>query len=358
MKWLRSNTNLVLISVLALAIYLGFEPLFQVAPSGISREVLVAAIGAIFVLFTTVVVLRAQTEMQNQLMKDQNELQLKQTLNISQFSQKLKIYEQAFAVTRSCIQNGKITAENLVEMQFVIHELLTFASLAATKSMLKIVQEINNISDKIPEQTDDNESDEKFYPLSDDDQKRLTGMLLSFDVAARSDIYETKPTIDNQQDVELLKNDIQESLGRIATERERLKTKILQDFDEYFDENQRSKPTDDGRLALEHLREIAEAFEPQLSLRITRTFIALYNPASDTKRSVVMRVTRVTSSNMVLLTPNHHDEQTRIRILEKAKEKGYETKDYPNYKNAEINVPLKFRDKDVLDLLRISFEAM
>ena len=81
MNWLKSNTNLVLIFILALAIYLGFEPLFQLAPSGISREVLVAALGAIFVLFTTVVVLRAQTEMQNQLMREQNELQLKHIPN-------------------------------------------------------------------------------------------------------------------------------------------------------------------------------------------------------------------------------------------------------------------------------------
>ena len=183
-------------------------------------------------------VLRAQTEMQNQLMREQNELQLKQTLNASQFTQKLKIYEQAFKVTRSCIQNGKITAENLVEMQFVIHELLTFASLTATKSMLKIVQEINTIANKIPEQLDDNELEEKFYPLSNEDQNKLNEMLLAFDFAARSDIYETKTTSDKHQNVEELKKAIQESLGRITEERDRLKPKEpLNDFDEYFEEN-------------------------------------------------------------------------------------------------------------------------
>ncbi|MBL6808973.1 MAG: hypothetical protein ISQ57_00340, partial [Litoricola sp.] len=63
---------LVLAASTAAIVFIGFKPLFDLAPDGISKEVLVAGIGALFVTIVTLVLLKNQTENQTKLLQEQS----------------------------------------------------------------------------------------------------------------------------------------------------------------------------------------------------------------------------------------------------------------------------------------------
>ena len=64
MKWkigqLLSKNSIILLIALAVIVFVGFKPLFEYAPEGISKELLVAGFGAIFVTLISLFLLEQQ----------------------------------------------------------------------------------------------------------------------------------------------------------------------------------------------------------------------------------------------------------------------------------------------------------
>ena len=49
----KGKRTLIAISIIAVAVYIGFEPLFEFVPSGVAQSVIGASFGAIFVIILT-----------------------------------------------------------------------------------------------------------------------------------------------------------------------------------------------------------------------------------------------------------------------------------------------------------------
>ena len=58
----KGKRTLIAISIIAVAVYIGFEPLFEFVPSGVAQSVVGASFGAIFVIILTMYLLNKQTE--------------------------------------------------------------------------------------------------------------------------------------------------------------------------------------------------------------------------------------------------------------------------------------------------------
>ena len=171
MNNLKKNGLLIVITTIALAMYFGFQPLFESTPGGIARELLVAALGAIFVLFTTVVVINQQADKQQELEKSDK-----------LFERKLAVYSDAFDQAKRCIENQEISEADLVELRFIAHRLVTFVGIKSARIMIEIINFSNSLL------TNQADGDEANYKLTRQDHHRLNELLLKFDLEARKDI--------------------------------------------------------------------------------------------------------------------------------------------------------------------------
>ena len=62
----KGKRTLIAISIIAVAVYIGFEPLFEFVPSGVAQSVIGASFGAIFVIILTMYLLNKQTEIEQE----------------------------------------------------------------------------------------------------------------------------------------------------------------------------------------------------------------------------------------------------------------------------------------------------
>ena len=167
----KNNQLLIVIITITLAMYFGFQPLFESTPGGIAREILVAAMGAIFVLFTTVVVINQQADRQQELEKSDK-----------LFERKLAVYSAAFDQMKKSIENQEISETDIVELRFIAHRLVTFVGIESASIVIEIIGHLNQL---LANQLD---GDEGNYKLTSRDHHDLNGYLLKFDFQARKDI--------------------------------------------------------------------------------------------------------------------------------------------------------------------------
>jgi len=157
------NSSLILIIIaISIGMYFGFKPLFTNTPEGVVRELLVASLGAIFVLFTTVIVLNQQADRQIELEKSDK-----------LFEKKLQVYSDVFDQTKQCIENEEFTEKDLIELRFIAHKLITFVGFESAQSMVNIIKFATNLLKNSSESNTDN------YKLSQDDQIKFNEAIVA-----------------------------------------------------------------------------------------------------------------------------------------------------------------------------------
>lgn len=191
-KDLKKFRNYILLFMTSVFLFVGFKPLFDIAPAGISREILVAGIGALFVTFITLVLLEKQTETQSQLLdkqaKDQRELldkqakdQADQSKNDYLYKSRADVYKASITAVQEMIKDNKLTIINMNELPF---KLLNIQMLEGDKSdaathFASVVECLNSIYEG--KQQED-------VMLHEEDKVRLIGVMAVFANSCRSDL--------------------------------------------------------------------------------------------------------------------------------------------------------------------------
>ena len=62
----QGKRTLIAISIIAVSVYIGFEPLIRFTPDGVAKSVVSASFGAIFVIILTMYLLNKQTEIEQE----------------------------------------------------------------------------------------------------------------------------------------------------------------------------------------------------------------------------------------------------------------------------------------------------
>ena len=62
----KGSRTLISIAVIAVAVYIGFEPLISNVPDGVAKSVISSSFGAIFVIILTMYLLNKQTEIEQE----------------------------------------------------------------------------------------------------------------------------------------------------------------------------------------------------------------------------------------------------------------------------------------------------
>lgn len=177
--WKHTLTLSLIISIL---VFLGFRPLFELTPSGISKEILVAGIGALFVTLITLILLERQAETQKDLLRQQYEAQEKQKQSEYLYTRKIDQYNQAMQKLHMILGNGAVSIQDLDEGQFALSNLQLFGNVDACKSYQRVVEKMVEIH------TDEQDSGDNSRHLDEGEKKDLFNLICAFTNACRIDM--------------------------------------------------------------------------------------------------------------------------------------------------------------------------
>ena len=180
--------NYVLLVITSAILFIGFKPLFEFAPEGISREILVAGVGALFVTFITLILLEKQTETQSRLLDkqaaDQRHLldrQADQSKSDYLYKSRADIYKASITSVQEMIKDNKLTLANMNELPY---QLLTIQMLegddsSAASQFSEVVACLNTLY----------ESEEHENVVLDNlDKRKLVAVMAAFANSCRTDL--------------------------------------------------------------------------------------------------------------------------------------------------------------------------
>ena len=178
--WKHTLTLSLIISIL---VFLGFRPLFELTPSGISKEILVAGIGALFVTLITLILLERQAETQKDLLRQQQEAQEKQRQSEHLYIRKIDQYTASIEQLREILGNGQVSIEDLDRGRFALVNLQLFGHIEACEHYQEILEKMLEFH------SSDRDGDYESRELSDDEKSTLFELLCDFSNACRKDLH-------------------------------------------------------------------------------------------------------------------------------------------------------------------------
>ena len=133
----KGVTTLIAISIIGVAVYLGFDPLFDRVGGGVAGAVVGASFGAIFVIVLTMYLLNKQTEIEQESKKGERV-----------FDEKVILYKEILITTENMIEDGVITADEVTKLPFTLMKLQMLGGDEAIASYQKVYSKINAVFGK------------------------------------------------------------------------------------------------------------------------------------------------------------------------------------------------------------------
>ena len=130
----KGSRNLISIAVIAIAVYIGFEPLIANVPDGVAKSVISSSFGAIFVIILTMYLLNKQTEIEQESKKSERV-----------FDEKVRLFREIMDITRDMLIDGKISKEEVNKLPFPLIRLQMLANDETIKSFSIVNQRLNKI---------------------------------------------------------------------------------------------------------------------------------------------------------------------------------------------------------------------
>lgn len=172
----RGNRNILILAVIAISIYIGFEPLIELVPEGVARSVVSSSFGAIFVIILTMYLLNKQTEIEQESKRSERV-----------FDEKVKLYQQIMDIMRDMLLDSKISNEEINRLPFPVVKLQMIGGDAVIHAFMSV----NNKLNAIYAASDDDE-----VAISEDDRNSLFKLLLQFAGECRSDLSISEEKLD------------------------------------------------------------------------------------------------------------------------------------------------------------------
>lgn len=130
----KGKQTLIAISVIAVAVYIGFEPLFEFVPSGVAQSVVGASFGAIFVIILTMYLLNKQTEIEQESKRGERV-----------FDEKVQLYQGMLNAVGEMLMDGKISKEEINKLPFPLIRLSMLGRDETIEAFRDVNKELNDI---------------------------------------------------------------------------------------------------------------------------------------------------------------------------------------------------------------------
>ena len=166
----KGTNTLIALVVIAVAVYLGFTPLYNLISGGVAGAVVGASFGAIFVIILTMYLLNKQTEIEQESKRGEKV-----------FEEKMKIYWDIFESIQIMLEDGRISKDDeMQKLPFVMLKLVAIGNDKVIEAFQKVYNSINNVFNEKPE------DDEVI--IEDDERKKIMELLGKFANECRVDL--------------------------------------------------------------------------------------------------------------------------------------------------------------------------
>jgi hypothetical protein len=174
----KGYKTLFAIAVIAVAVYIGFEPLMRFVPDGVAKSVVSSSFGAIFVIILTMYLLNKQTEIEQESKKSERV-----------FDEKVKLYQTILDITRDMLMDGKITDKEINRLPF---PLIRLAMLGGDDA-INAFKEVNNKLNEIYSSEDGDE-----ITIKVEDKDSIYQLLTKFAGTCRKDLGISEDAVDEK----------------------------------------------------------------------------------------------------------------------------------------------------------------
>ena len=136
----KGINTLIALAVIAIAVYIGFTPLYKLIGGGVPGAVIGSSFGAIFVIILTMYLLNKQTEIEQESKRGEKV-----------FEEKMKIYWDIFESIQSMLEDGKISKEDeMQKLPFVMLKLIAIGNDTVIAAFQKVYDSINHVFNEKP----------------------------------------------------------------------------------------------------------------------------------------------------------------------------------------------------------------
>ena len=167
----KGTKTLVALAVIAVAVYIGFTPLYElITPNGgVAGAVVGSSFGAIFVIILTMYLLNKQTEIEQESKRGEKI-----------FEQKMIIYWKVFDDTEAMLKDGQISKEDeMQKLPFVMMKLIAIGDDEVIKAYQEVYKAITEVFDG---------SKEDKAKINNDASQKIMSLLGNFANECRVDL--------------------------------------------------------------------------------------------------------------------------------------------------------------------------
>jgi len=164
----QGKRTLIAISIIAVSVYIGFEPLIRFTPDGVAKSVVSASFGAIFVIILTMYLLNKQTEIEQESKKSERV-----------FEEKVQLYQSMLNTVGEMLMDGKISKEEINKLPFPLIRL----SMLGRDETIEAFKDVNKKLNEIYSSKDDDD-----VVLRDEEKQSVYQLLAKFASKCRLDL--------------------------------------------------------------------------------------------------------------------------------------------------------------------------
>jgi hypothetical protein len=174
----KSLRNVFVLAIIAVSVYIGFEPLIALVPDGVSKAVISSSFGAIFVIILTMYLLNKQTEIEQESKRSEK-----------LFDERIKLFQVILEVTEEMLKDGYISSKEIKRLPFPYIRLCMLCDEKPIEAFRTIFDKLNAIYAS---------SDNEEVKINDAEEKELIKMLFTFSVECRINLQVSSSRLDEK----------------------------------------------------------------------------------------------------------------------------------------------------------------
>ena len=209
----KGMNTLIALAVIAVAVYVGFTPLYTLIGGGVAGAVVGSSFGAIFVIILTMYLLNKQTEIEQESKKSERV-----------FDEKVKIYKQILETTKEMVEDGKISYGEISKLPFLMMELQMLGGDEAISTYEKVFSTLNEIY---------GEEEDEVVAINDQRKSEIYKKMSEFSRSCRVDLGVTDRAI-NQDVFNKITGAIETTSKVTAKRRTSANTNYADNAEEFF----------------------------------------------------------------------------------------------------------------------------
>ena len=174
---IKGAKTLIALVIIAISVYLGFTPLFELVPDGVAKAVVGSSFGAIFVIILTMYLLNKQTEIEQESKRGERV-----------FDEKVKLYQMILKTSREIVEDGILSTTEVTQLPFAMVNLQMLGADETIKSYSIVFEKINELFSA---------SEDDDVAIGEEDKIEIFKAISHFSIQCRNDLGISDKDVDS-----------------------------------------------------------------------------------------------------------------------------------------------------------------